>query len=69
VQDSDELWTLSPPARRSLETLLRNSSDASVCALQRTVSGAQHFMAHFSGCAAIASLACDVCVIDMIGIV
>ena len=30
AQDSDELWTLSPPARRSLETLLRNSSDASV---------------------------------------
>ena len=30
MQDSDELWTLSPPARRSLETLLRNSSDASV---------------------------------------
>ncbi len=35
-QDSDELWTLSPPARRSLETLLRNSSDASVRTLGRS---------------------------------
>ena len=39
VQDSDELWMLSPPARRSLETLLRNSSDASVRAPANMVAG------------------------------